>query len=118
MMKMNNNSFLAYMLLCLVSTIIIELIISLILGVRNKKDIVNIILVNALTNPLVVSITNLANLFIGYNESYIVLYILEVLAIICEGFIYHKYLKFKKINAYVLSIIFNVSSYLIGLLIL
>ena len=61
---MNNNSFLAYMLLCLVSTIIIELIISLILGVRNRKDIVNIILVNAMTNPLVVSITNLANLFI------------------------------------------------------
>jgi len=51
---MNNDSFIIYMLLCLFSTIIIEVLVAILCGVRDKKDILNIILVNAFTNPLVV----------------------------------------------------------------
>ena len=49
---------------CLFFTILIELIVALILKVRDKKDILNIILVNTMTNPLLVSLT----VYITYNR--------------------------------------------------
>ena len=45
------------MIICLLCTIIIECLVSFILRVKSKKDYLNIILVNILTNPLVVSIS-------------------------------------------------------------
>ena len=114
----NRLPFLLIMLICLISTIIVELLISLLLGIRNKRDILNIVLANCLTNPLVVSITNIVNVYIGYNESYIVLYILELLVVIVEGLLYKKYLIYKKINPFIISLILNLCSYLFGLLIL
>jgi len=115
---MNNDSFIIYMLLCLFSTIIIEVLVAILCGVRDKKDILNIILVNAFTNPLVVSISNYANFAIGYENSYIVLFLMEIFAVIFEGYTYKKFFKYKKIEAYRFSLILNVCSYLIGLVIL
>ena len=46
----------------LVLTIIIEVAVALSLKVRDKKDLLNIVLVNFLTNPLVVSISVFFNL--------------------------------------------------------
>ena len=45
-----------YMFKCLVLTIIIELIIAIIIGIRGKKNIINVVLVNIITNPLVVTL--------------------------------------------------------------
>lgn len=104
------------MIRCLLSTIIIELLLALILGIRDKKDILNIILVNVMTNPLLVSLTT----YITYNRIFnriLFIIIMEVLVVIIEGFTYKKILKFKKINPYVLSLILNASSYFIGELI-
>lgn len=105
------------MIICLVCTIIIELSLSLILGVRKKKDIVNIVLVNLLTNPLVVVIPFIVYLKYGLFYRKIILIIFEVFTLISEGYIYKKYLKYKKINCYILSLILNCSSYFIGLII-
>ena len=102
---------------CLLCTIVIEVIVSLILRVKDKKDILNILLVNVLTNPLVVTIPILIALRYGIYYQKITLYILEVLTVITEGFIYLKVLNYKKINPFVLSLLLNLSSYLIGLLI-
>ena len=101
---------------CLIFTIIIEVGISIILGYR-KKDLVNIILANIMTNPIVVVIPIYVNITYGMKERNIVLFILEILAVLSEGFVYKKYLKNKKINPYLLSFILNLSSYLIGLVI-
>lgn len=104
------------MLKCLSLTIIIELSLAVILGIRDKKDILNIILVNVMTNPLLVSLTT----YITYNRIFnriLFIIIMEVLVVIIEGFTYKKILKFKKINPYVLSLILNASSYFIGELI-
>lgn len=104
------------MIRCLLSTIIIELLLALILGVRDKKDILNIILVNTMTNPLLVSLIT----YITYNRIFnrtVSIVIMEILVVIIEGFTYKKILKFKKINPYVLSLILNASSYFIGELI-
>lgn len=98
---------------CLLFTILIELIVALILGIRDKKDILNIILVNTMTNPLLVSVT----VYITYNRIFnriASIIILELLVVIIEGFTYKKTLNFKKINPFVLSLILNASSYFIG----
>jgi len=110
-------SFGIYMLVCLLLTIIIELLVAYILKVRNKMDLINIILVNILTNPLLVSTVNLISINYGLKISYIFLAIFELLVVFIEGFIYKKYLDFKKINPYLLSFILNLCSYLSGLLI-
>lgn len=111
--SMNINELPLIMLICLSSTIVIELIMSLLLGMRNKKNILNVILVNIMTNPLVVSIL----MYITYNRLFnttISIIILEILVILTEGFTYKKVLTFDKINPYVLSLILNISSYFIG----
>ena len=41
---------------CLILTIVMELTFAIILGIRNKKDILNVILVQVLTNPIVVTV--------------------------------------------------------------
>ena len=101
----------------LMCTIIIELLIAIILGIKNKKDILNVILVNIITNPLVAVIPVYFNFFYSLKMRNTVLIILEILTLIFEGDIYKKYLNYKKINPFLISLILNCSSYFIGELI-
>ena len=103
-----------YMARAVILTVIIESFVGFIIGIRNKKDLLNVVLVNIMTNPLVNSITLFLNFYFGVLSRNIGLVILEILAVISEGFVYKKYLNFKKINPYVLSLILNCSSYFIG----
>ncbi len=103
-----------YMGRALFLTIIIEGFVALLLGVRDKKDFLNVALVNLLTNPLVVSISVFFNLRYGLEGRRYALIVLEIWAFFMEGFVYHKCLKYKKINPYLFSILLNMSSYLIG----
>jgi hypothetical protein len=105
------------MIICLLSTIIIECIIAFFLKVRTKKDFINIILVNILTNPLLVSTTLTIRYLIGFKAEKIATIILEILAFIIEGLVYKKVLEYKKIKGITLSLILNISSYTIGILI-
>ena len=104
------------MIICLLCTIVIECGIALILGYR-KKDLLNVLLVNILTNPIVSTLPVYFNYYHGLRARNTCLYILEGLVLIVEGFIYVKVLKRRKINGFILSFILNLSSYLIGLLI-
>lgn len=104
------------MLLCLGVTIVIEVGVAFIIGYR-KKDLINILLANVLTNPIVSSVPVYFNVKYSVSARNICLIILELMVLVVEGFIYHKYLKNRKINPYILSIILNASSYLIGELI-
>ena len=97
-------------------TIVIEIFIAMILRYR-QKDLLNVLLVNILTNPLVNSITVSINYYLGLQYRQISLIILEIIAIFIEGMIYQKYLNNWKINWYLLSIILNISSFSLGLLI-
>ena len=102
------------MIICLVATILIECIVAILLRIRNKKDIINIILANILTNPLVVSIPVYFNILYGIYFRNIAYIILEIYAVITEGIIYKKFLKFDQINPFVISIILNAASFGIG----
>lgn len=108
-MVINNIPYILFY--CLISTIIIECIGAFILGIRNKKDFINIILVNVLTNPVLVMTLICFN---GKNMYIICLIILEFLAFLIEGLIYKKVLMHKKIKPFVLSLILNIMSYTIG----
>jgi len=113
---MTINEFPKVMVICLLSTVIIECSLAIIIGYR-KKDLLNIFLANCLTNPIVSSIPVYFNYYHGLKARNMSLLILELLTLFVEGFIYHKYLKKRKINGYVLSLILNACSYFLGLLI-
>ena len=110
---MNIGDIPYYMARALICTIIIEVLIALIIGYR-KKDLINVMLVNIMTNPLVFIVPVYFNIKYGILERNVVLLILEILALITEGFVYYKCLERRKINPFLLSLILNLSSYLIG----
>ena len=95
-------------------TIIIELLIGVVLRVKDKKDFLNIVLVNILTNPLLVSVSTLILYRYGLKIRNLSVIIMEALVVLVEGFIYKKYIKYEKINPYILSLILNASSYFVG----
>ena len=82
--------------------------------INNKKDLLNIVLVNIVTNPLVVSVPVFILVKYSYSFSMISLILLEVLTVIIERLIYFNVLNYRKINPFLLSLILNFSSYFIG----
>ncbi len=105
------------MLISLCSTIIIETIVAFIIGFRKKIDFINVILVNLLTNPIVVSVSLAINILCGLFYRHVAMIFLELGAFLVEGYIYTKYLKYNKLNGFVVSLILNIFSYCLGLLI-
>lgn len=105
------------MIICLISTLLIECTIAFILGIRNKKDILNVLLVNVLTNPILVASTTLIKVLISIKAYHIAMPIFEISAFLIEGFIYHKCLTHRKINGFLLSLILNICSYFLGIVI-
>ncbi len=105
-------------IISLILTIVIEVTLSLIIGLRGTDNIEKVILVNILTNPLVVTTTNIVYLL---SQSYIVrnivLGFLEVAVIFVEGFLFKKLLKDFKINSYLFALYLNGISFLLGIII-
>ena len=102
---------------CLSLTILIELIIAIIFGVRDKKDIYLVILAQILTNPVVVLITIFTGLNCSYTVYLVSIAIMELLAIIVEGLLYKMYLKKQTINPFAFALILNMISFISGLII-
>ncbi|MDF2905604.1 MAG: hypothetical protein K0R34_925 [Herbinix sp.] len=74
----------------LLLTLILEVCFSLICRIRDKKDIGLLILVNILTNPFVVMSYYLVIHYSNINRIVVVI-ILELLAILTEGYYYKTY---------------------------
>lgn len=105
------------LIISLISTIIIELAISIIIGVRKRNDIITIITVNTLTNPIVVFIANIVYTLENTLLYWMIVTTMEIIVVFIEGKIYNKILKFKKISGLELSFINNVVSFGTGLII-
>ena len=105
------------MIRSLVITLIDEIFIAIILKIKDKKDLLNILLVNLLTNPLLNAIIIYINVFYSIKARNISLIFLEIFVVFIEGFIYKNVLKYKKINCYLLSLILNISSCILGTII-
>lgn len=110
------TSLIMSLIISLILTSIIEITISLILGVRTKEDLIIVVLANVCTNPVVVYIANITMLLhnnILYN---CVIAIMEISAVIVEYLIFNKHLKNYKKSPFVLSLVNNFISFSLGLL--
>lgn len=106
------------LIISLILTIFIELLISILIGIRKRNDIISIIAVNTLTNPIVVFISNLLKSFKIALLYWGIVVIIELIIVFIEGKIYEKVLNFKKLSGFKLSFINNSISFTIGVIIL
>jgi hypothetical protein len=110
---MDNNALLAALAISLGLTIVIEAAFFLIVGKRNKKDLLLLVLVNTLTNPVVVLLYWILHFNTNRNMT-IVIIPLEFFAVLTEGVIYKKYAQ--SINRpFLFSLSANAFSYTLGL---
>ena len=109
-----NASLIQSLILSLALTILFELSFFFIVGKRNKKDLLLVLLVNVITNPIVVLLFRLSVLYTDWNKVFV--YIpLELFAVLAEGYYYKKYgLDFKR--PYLFSLTANAFSFGAGLL--
>ena len=96
-------------------TLIIEYIIIKLIFIKEKVHI-PVLLVNMLTNPLVVYIYNIMSIYSLYYKD-IVLLFLELLVVIVEGYVYKYLLEITWKKALIISFISNIVAYLVGILI-
>ena len=101
------------MLRALALTILIECAAAWLLGVRTKRDQTIVVLANCLTNPLVVSLGAATQVFIGLSAVRPVTLVMEAAAWAAEGTVYKRTLVSDR-SPYVLSLVCNLASYLIG----
>lgn len=105
------------LIISLLLTIIIEISISFIIGIRDDEDLKVVFWVNVLTNPIVVYIANwlkVLNNIVIYN---IIVFIMEVVVIIVEFIVYKKYLDYKEKSPLLISSINNIVSFSLGIII-
>jgi hypothetical protein len=74
----------------LILTIALEAGFFFLVGKRNKKDLLLLVLVNVLTNPIVVSSYWMAVLYTRWNRVAVTT-LLELFAVSTEGFLYKKH---------------------------
>lgn len=105
------------MVRCLILTILIEGGLAFLLGVRKKSDQLLVLLVNVVTNPVVVASSALINVYCGSQAVTVYKGIIEITVLIVEGIIYCKMIDFKKINPFLISFTLNLASFLSGVVI-
>lgn len=105
------------LLVSLALTLIIETAVALLLGIRGKHDIAVVLLVNIMTNPVVVFTVNCVMLLRDRVLFCAVLAVMEILAFIAEAIAYKKTLNYEKLPPFAVSLICNVTSFGTGIII-
>lgn len=95
-------------------TLVLETGYFLLTGKRDRKDLLLLIMVNILTNPVVVLVYWLAALYTRINRVAVIVP-LELAAVLVEGIYYKKYGRSFK-RPYLFALTANVFSYGVGLL--
>lgn len=96
----------------LLLTIVFELLFFILIGIRDRKNMLLVCLVNIITNPPVVLSYYLITTYTNINNSYVKI-ILELAAILTESYYYKTYaLKLK--HPYLIAISANIVSFTIG----
>lgn len=111
---MRINDIPLVMLYCLGTTIVIEGVLAFLAGVRKRADQLIVLLVNVLTNPLLVSLGYLILLRFGRTGYGIATAVMEIAVVFIEGFVYKVFLTNRK-HPFLLSLFLNAGSFLIGL---
>ena len=95
-------------------TVVFETVFFFITGKRVKKDLLLVILVNVLTNPVVVLLYWLSVLYTDWNRT-LVKIPLEIFAVLTEWYYYKKYGQTFK-RPFVFSVTANAFSFTVGVL--
>ena len=103
------------LLRCLLCTVVIECAAAFILGLRKPDEQLTVALVNVVTNPLLVSICILVQLFFSRQVYWCVYIGLELAVIVGEALLYRAVLR-QKPDPFLLSAILNSASFFIGML--
>jgi|GEM_PF-316343 len=114
--------FFIYIVAALLISIAVEVLIAFVFGYRKKLEILAIILVNLITNPLLNYIITIRLRNIRYNPMYdpsgqYTILISELIVIIVEWLLLRFALRNKSIKLMMLSITMNIVSYVVGLII-
>ncbi len=109
------GQLIASLVISLLLTCIIELTAAFIMGPSDKKSMLLVLLVNTLTNPVVVLLNFLNREYFGLPTAAVVA-VLEIAAVITEGFCYKTFDE-KRRRPYLCSLIFNAVSYCTGIVI-
>jgi len=104
----------ASLAISLTMTITFESLFYFLCGKRNKKDLLLVVLVNVVTNPVVVLLYSLTAVLTDWNR-FIVTAALEVLAVLTEWYFYRTYSKCLK-HPFVFSLSANIFSFTAGYL--
>ncbi|MBR0086586.1 MAG: hypothetical protein IJL98_02475 [Lachnospiraceae bacterium] len=99
-------------------TLLFEMTLAFILGVREKRSLAVVFLVNVLTNPAAVFLSYAVSVY-AYRFLVPVQLFSEVLVVLIEGIIYNGFdIRGRRVkNPFLLSLILNAFSYSAGLLI-
>ncbi len=98
------------------ATLLLELTAALLLGIRKPRALLLVGLVNALTNPVVVTASSLAVMLTHRAPPWYLVAVLEVSAVAVEGLLYRNRLEYGRIHPLLLSLILNTVSFTGGLL--
>lgn len=98
---------------CLACTVAIEAGAAYVLGKRNLREQAVILLVNIMTNPLLVSVGFCILLFKGRTAYFAALAAMEAAVVFAEGLVYKKTLLTED-RPYMLSLVLNLSSFALG----
>ena len=97
-------------------TLLFECTAAFLLGIRNRKDQLLIILVNIITNPVLVLFSLLLMYHLGIGKAYLITYlIMEPIVVYVEYRFYREYLQTKK-DPLLLSVLLNVISIIGGII--
>ena len=89
-------------------TLIIEISLAAIAKIKDEKNLTTVLWVNVLTNPVVVFTANMISMiFDNYFITRAVIYFLEIMVVIVEGYLFKKYLKDAKMNPYLFALYLN-----------
>ena len=110
-----NRILLTSLALSLSLTLVLEILFFLITGKKDKKDMLLVMMVNILTNPVVVLVYWMALLYTDWNKAFIIVP-LELFAVLTEGYYYSRY-GHRFTHPYIFSLAANAFSYGIGVLI-
>lgn len=104
-------------ILALILTILIEVGIAWLFGLRKKKELITVVLINVITNPLLNYLILVNAYFHLIDQSQILLLILEGLVVLVEWRILVWALSQGVKKMFLLSLVMNASSFLGGLFI-
>lgn len=101
--------------ICLAATIVIEGVLAWLLGVRAKRGQLTVLMVNMMTNPLVVSIHLFCAMHFGRTGDIVSTVVLEAAAFLAEALLYRRDPPCGR-NPFLLSGLLNAGSFLTGVL--